>query len=189
MAKEAKDHSLDKRQFEQLFKSHFAYLCNFANQYVHDKDAAQDICQKVFIRLWEKRADMDISQSIKSYLFTSVKNRCLNYIRDNKKYRSRLLDLDCGDVDIAMEDDDHFAEAELQAKIDRVLDSLPPKCRQVFEMSRFEQLKYREIAQELDISQKTVEAHMSKAMKVFREEFAHYVLVFLIVLINHILSQ
>ena len=171
---EAQNHILDKAQFEELFRNHFSYLCNFARQYVGDADAAQDICQKVFIRLWERRADMDVTKSIKSYLFTAVKNRSLNYIRDHKKYRSRLLDVDCGEVEVGMEDDDWLAAEELQSRINTILAGLPPKCRRVFEMSRFEDKKYREIAAELDISQKTVEAHMSKAMKVFRQSLAPY---------------
>ena len=174
MAEDRHSESMDKAQFEQLFRLHYAHLCNFANQYVGDEDSAQDICQKVFIRLWEKRADMDSKQSIKSYLFTAVKNRCLNHIRDNKKYRSRLLDVDCGDIEFAFEDTDQFAAQELQDKIEAVLSTLPPKCRQVFEMSRYQQMKYREIADELAVSQKTVEAHMSRAMKAFRMALSDY---------------
>lgn len=167
----------DEREFEQLFKSHFQFLCNFAKQYVEDIDIAQDLTQKVFIRLWEKREELDANMSIKSYLFTAVKNRCLNYLRDQKKYRSKILDVDCGEVEIAIEED-HFAEKELSEKIEAALSSLPEKCRQVFEMSRFQQLKYKEIAEELDISQKTVEAHMSKAMKTLRKLLKPFIWLF-----------
>jgi RNA polymerase sigma-70 factor (ECF subfamily) len=169
--------SLSKQEFEALFKSHFAFLCNFAQQYVHDRDAAQDICQKAFIRLWEKRAEMDPQQSIKSYLFTAVKNRCLNYLRDHKKYRSKILDLDCGDIDFSREDDDRLAAEDLQNRIDQALSQLPEKCRQVFEMSRYRQMKYQEIADELDISPKTVEAHMSKALKTLKEALSDYFII------------
>ncbi|MCB0640887.1 MAG: RNA polymerase sigma-70 factor [Phaeodactylibacter sp.] len=165
---------LDRPAFEQLFKSHFAYLCNFANQYVQDQDAAQEICQKVFIRLWEKREEMDPQQSIQSYLFTAVKNRCLNHLRDTKKYRSRILDLDCGDLDFSRDDQDLLAAEELQQRIEAALAALPDKCRQVFEMSRYRNMKYQEIAEELAISPKTVEAHMSKALKTLREALSDY---------------
>ena len=171
----------DQQQFEQLFRSHFSYLCNYAAQYVGDMDTAQEICQKVFIRLWENRANIDPQQSIKSYLFTAVRNLCLNYIRDNKKYRSTVLDLDCGDFEVVGEED-HFAVEELQKRIDEALNELPEKCRLVFEMSRFRGMKYREIAEELDISQKTVEAHMSKAMKQLRERLKDYFFLFLLFL-------
>ncbi|MCB0706618.1 MAG: RNA polymerase sigma-70 factor [Saprospiraceae bacterium] len=174
--------TLDKVQFEQLFKSHFSYLCNFAKQYVQDADAAQDICQKVFIRLWEKRESMNPQQSIKSYLFTAVKNSSLNYIRDNKKYRSQVLDIDCGNLDFAQETD-YFAEDELRKRIESALNSLPEKCRLVFEMSRYQDKKYKEIAEELDIAQKTVEAHMSKAIKALKEKLQDY-LISIILLIS-----
>lgn len=159
---------LDQATFEDLFKSNFAYLCNFAKQYVEDGDTAQDLCQKVFIQLWEKRATLDSNQNLKSYLFTAVKNSCLNYIRDHKKYRSKILDLDCGDIEFSEQAVDRLATNDLQAVIEEALNQLPEKCRKVFEMSRFQEMKYKEIAEELDISQKTVEAHMSKALKLLR---------------------
>lgn len=173
--------AMDKVQFEQLFRMYFERLCAFARQYVSDRDTAQDICQKVFIRLWEKREEMDPERSIASYLFTSVKNRCLNHIRDHKKYRSRVLDVTCGDLEIGMAiTEDHFAVEELQQRIDAALNTLPPKCRKVFEMSRYEQKKYKEIALELDISQKTVEAHMSKAIRSLRDQLGDYLTLLLL---------
>ncbi len=109
----------DKEKFEAIFRLHFEPLCRFAQHYVTDAQTAQDICQMVFIRLWEKRADIDPSLSIKSYLFTATKNRCLNYIRDNSKFRSNILDLDCGNIDIVSEDD-HLEEQELKVKANNV---------------------------------------------------------------------
>lgn len=175
--------SLTKAQFEQLFKLHFSFLCNFARQYVVDEAIAQDICQKVFIALWEKRATIDPNQSIKSYLFTAVKNRCLNYLRDHQKYRSKILDIDCGDIELGFEED-HFSAIELQNHIEDALSQLPPKCRQVFEMSRFQGMKYKEISDELDIAQKTVEAHMTKAMKHLKAALKNYLTFLLIWLMS-----
>jgi RNA polymerase sigma-70 factor, ECF subfamily len=172
---------LDQAAFEQLFKSHFVQLCNFASQYVSDMDAARDICQKVFILLWENREQINTDQNVRSYLFTSVKNRCLNYIRDQKKYRSRILDVDIQDIDIAFEEDE-MATDELQIKIQKSLDALPEKCRQVFIMSRFEEKKYQEIAIALDISIKTVEAHMSRALRSLREDLKDHLYVLLLLL-------
>lgn len=181
--------SFTQAAFEALFKTHFAYLCNFANQYVNDREVAQDICQQSFIKLWEKRADMDPAQSVQSYLFTSVKNRCLNYLRDNQKYRSRILDLDCGDIDFSQEVEDLTATEELQQRIDAALASLPEKCRQVFERSRFQQMKYQDIANELDISLKTVEAHMSKALKTLRAALSDYEFLWLLLLLGQDLFE
>ena len=150
-------------------------MCNFADQFVADSDISKDIVQKVFIALWERRNRMDLHQSIKSYLFTAVKNRCLNYIRDYKKFRSQTLDLDCGDIEIVNQDGS-LELAELQTQINEALATLPEKCRLVFEMSRFQDMKYKAIAQELEISEKTVEAHMSKALKTLRLLLGKYLL-------------
>ncbi|MCB9287631.1 MAG: RNA polymerase sigma-70 factor [Lewinellaceae bacterium] len=170
-----KAHStLDKPLFERLFKAHFAHLCNFANQYVQDPDSARDITQKVFMNLWENRGKIDPQKPVQSYLFTSVKNRCLNYIRDRKKYRSYVLDLEIEDLDIAFEEEaPEFSE--LQDKVSEALQALPEKCRQAFEMSRYRNMKYTEIAEELGVSVKTVEAHISKALKSLREQLKDYV--------------
>lgn len=164
---------LDKQGFEALFRKEITRLHNFARQYVSDSDSAMDICQNVFVILWEKRDTLENRDTLKSYLYTSVKNRCLNYIRDHKKYKSRVLDLECADEDtffVAYAQTDTDA---LETQIHAALASLPERCRQVFEMSRFQDMKYREIAEALDISQKTVEAHMSKAMRMLREALAH----------------
>lgn len=167
---------LDKAQYERLFKSHYRHLVNFARQYVGDGDSCEDIVQKVFIRLWEKRAQIDPDQGVVSYLFTAVKNRALNHLRDSKKYRSELLDIECAEMDVAFEVD-HLAVDELKRKIAEALESLPEKCRLVFEMSRFEDMKYRDIAESLAISPKTVEAHMSKAIRKLRLHLKSYLTV------------
>ncbi len=176
-----KHKKLDKPSFEQLFKTHFVHLCNFAYQFVKDTDSAKDICQKVFINLWENREKIDLQKSIQSYLFTSVRNRCLNYIRDQKKYRSQVLDLEIHDFEIPVEEDD-IALSELKDKVAAALNDLPEKCRLVFEMSRYENMKYKDIAEALDISVKTVEAHMSRALKGLRENLDDYHFVLLLIL-------
>ncbi len=160
---------LDSQQFEDLFRSHFDDLCRFARQFVYDHDAAQEVVQKIFISFWENRANIDPAQSMRAYLFRSVRNRSLNYLRDHKKFRSELLDIECADFITPMEEPD-FELDELRQKIQRALDSLPSKCREVFEKSRNQEMKYREIAEEMNISVKTVEVHMSKALKILREK-------------------
>ena len=175
------NHSLNQATFESLFKEHFVHLTNLSNQMVHDQNTAKDITQKVFIHLWENRSQMDPNKNIVSYLFTSVKNRSLNYIRDNKKFRSKTLDLDCGDFEL-IEQPDSFNSEELKKLIKNALDQLPDKCRLVFEMSRFREMKYREIAEELGLAQKTVEAHMSKAIKALRISLKDHYLAMMILM-------
>ena len=181
MSKTEANKILDEALFEQLFKTHFVHLCNFAIQFVNDNDTAKDITQKVFIKLWEKRDNIDPQKSIQSYLFTSVRNRCFNFIRDNKKYRSKVLDLETIDMDIAFEVDDN-GYLELEEKITNALKTLPNKCKQVFEMSRFKKMKYKDIAVELNVSVKTVEAHITKALKSLRKQLNEYTLVLYIIL-------
>lgn len=161
--------AFDVRQFELLFKSHYKSLCAFANSFVHDKDTAEEIVQEVFINLWEKKSTIDQGKSVKSYLFTSVKNRCINHIRDHKKFRSYLLDVEI-ELEIPVEDRDQLAGDETLSRINQALDKLPPKCREVFELSRFEAMKYKQIAEKMAISVKTVEVQMSKALRILKEE-------------------
>jgi RNA polymerase sigma-70 factor (ECF subfamily) len=176
----SKHKKLDKPLFEQLFKTHFVHLSNFAYQFVKDTDSAKDITQKVFINLWENREKIDLQKSIQSYLFTSVRNRCLNFIRDQKKYRSEVLDLETYDFEIPFEED-NIAMSELKEKVAQALNELPEKCRLVFEMSRYKNMKYKDIAEELDVSVKTVEAHMSKALKSLRTNLEDYSYILLVI--------
>ena len=182
MSKPVSHSILDKPLFERLFKTHFVHLCNFAFQYVKDSDSAKDITQKVFINLWESREKIDPQKALKSYLFTSVRNRCLNYIRDQKKYRSHVLDIEIADLEISFDEEDSGI-TELQERVRKALATLPEKCRQVFEMSRYKNMKYKDIAEELDVSVKTVEAHMSKALKSLREQLKDvaYVILWIVI--------
>lgn len=172
---------LNRFVFEKLFKELYTTLCHFAYVFTNDYDSAQEIAQDVFINLWQKRETIDPKRSIKSYLFTSAKNRSLNYIRDNKKFRSQYLDVDL-ELEIPVEDKDIFSEKEKKDRIDRALDKLPQKCREVFELSRFEEMKYKDIAEKLNISIKTVEVHMSKALKILREELRDLMILLLVML-------
>ena len=170
---------LDKQLFEQLFKEFFSPLCRFAYGYLNDQDASQEIVQDVFINLWQKKETITSDKSVKSYLYTSVKNRCLNYIRDRKKFRSQYLDVDI-ELEIPVQEEDMFSESETQDKINAALDKLPEKCRQVFELSRFEEMKYKEIAVKMNISIKTVEVQISKALKILREELKDLIVIIML---------
>ena len=146
---------------------------------MNDEDTAKEITQNVFINLWQNKKHIDSDRPVKSYLFTSVRNRCLNHIRDNKKFRSSVLDVEIADYETAYESD-AFSVEELETKISSALDKLPERCRQVFTLNRFEDMKYKEVAEKLNISVKTVEVQMSKALKIMREELKDYILVLLL---------
>lgn len=182
MEKEAVNNitQIDKTTFELLFKHYFSALSYYAYKFIPDIDTAKEIVHDVFINVWEKRDVIDLSKSVKAYLYTSVHNRCLNHLRDHKKFnRDEILYENLSESQ-HMIASDRVIEAELKAKINEVMQMLPEKCREVFEMSRFHGLKYNEIAVKLNISVKTVEAQMSKALKIFREQLQDYLPVMLL---------
>jgi len=163
---------IDHQVLEELFKTYFTPLMAFSRKILGDEDDAREVVQQVFIRLWEKRGDIDLSTSLKSYLFTAVNNRSLNVIRDRKKFSSEEVPEGPGDWDVSEE----LESVELEEKIRGAISSLPERCRLIFELSRFEGLKYAEIALKLDISVKTVENQMTKALKILREQLANYLI-------------
>lgn len=169
---------MTEQVFEKLFKTHYDALCHFAMGYLKDRDSSEGVVQEVFVALWHKRESIDPGKSVKSYLYTAVKNRCINYIRDHKKFRSYVLDVEI-ELEVPVEEEKPFEAEELKKRIEEALGKLPPRCREVFELSRFEEKKYNEIAAALNISVKTVEVQMSKALKILREELGDLIFILL----------
>jgi len=158
---------------EILFRKYFNSLCVFARQYIYDNDKVKDIVHDVFINIWEKGELYEAEALVKGYLFTSVKNRCFNYLRDNKKFNKEGDEAFNYDGSLQYHNQTEYKELETIIKTE--IDKLPDKCKEVFILSRYEELKYAEIAERLDISVKTVEAHISKALKILRENLAPYI--------------
>ncbi len=171
---------LDEASFELLFKSHFKGLCWFAVKYVKDLDTAKEIVQDAFINLWEKREHIDLSKPVKSYLSTIIYNKSLNYLRDNKKFNKDILTFENIYPDTGYHQTDKLIENEISNKIKNALEELPEKCREVFILSRYENLKYQQIADKLHISVKTVEAQMSKALQHMRTRLIDYITLMII---------
>jgi RNA polymerase sigma-70 factor, ECF subfamily len=165
-----RNRKVDEQYMEVLFRDHYKGLCLFARQYIYDNEKVEDIVQDVFLNIWEKGELIASDSQVKGYLYTSVKNRCLNYIRDNKKFADNVEVARIENTDTSSK----IEYRELEQLIKTTIESLPEKCREVFEMSRFKEMKYQEIADALGISVKTVEAQMSKALKVLREKVAGY---------------
>ncbi len=175
---------LDKESFEILFKDNFKPLVAFANKYVNDINASKDIVHDVFMRLWERKKLLDLNKSPKSYLYTSVNNRSLNFIRDNKKINQNKVSFENIDAGISNDFSDNTVANDIEFKINQTLDKLPKKCKKVFMMSRYEDLKYKQIAKKLDISVKTVESHISKALKELRKSLSKYVAVIIFIILS-----
>ena len=167
-----------------MFRTYFTSLCYFAQKYIPDLDTSKEIVHNIFISIWEKREEFDFEKPAKSYLFTSVYNRCMNHIRDQKKF----VDGESSETILGQEsvNNDHLEAAELEDRIWRVIDKLPEKCREVFVLNRFEGKKYSEIASQLKISVKTVEAQMSKALRVLRDHLKDYIHLILYLLIKNL---
>ena len=137
-------------------------------------DDAKDIVHQVYTALWEKRNSLHLDTSIRSYLYTAVQNRSLNYLRDKKKFVDNELPETIESLNSMVNDTDFIESEELKLKIHEALQLLPEGSRKVFIMSKFNNMKYREIAEELEISIKTVETHMSKSLKHMRETLGKF---------------
>lgn len=168
-------HQLDRDSFEQLFRKEFKGLCFFAQKYVKDPDSAREIVQDSFLGLWEKRATIDTGRPVKSYLTAVIHNKCHNYLRDNKKFDTSLLQTEHLLEYNNHDETDILVTRELHLKIRESIDELPEKCREIFLLNRYENLKYQQIADQLGISVKTVEAQMSKALQHMRMRLAGYI--------------
>ncbi|MDD5570312.1 MAG: RNA polymerase sigma-70 factor [Bacteroidales bacterium] len=164
-----------------MFRSNFKGLCFFAVTYVKDYETAKELVQDSFITLWEKRDTIDLSKPVKTYLTTTIRNRCLNYLRDNKKFNNNIIDIESLQIE-AEHADNKLGEKELRGRINDAIGELPEKCREIFVLSRYENMKYQQIADMLQISIKTVETQMSKALQHMRERLADYINVLLIIL-------
>lgn len=163
----------DEQAFQTLFRKYYSGLCRFAHQFLNDKEQAEEAVQDMFVKIWEKRESLNIETSVKHYFFRSVRNHCLNQIQHEKikkQYATRMLD--SAQQEIATEQ--FFLEVGLIQRIEKSIDSLPPKRKEIFRLSREQGMKYKEIAETLNISIKTVEAQMGLALKHLREELKDF---------------
>lgn len=159
----------DRGAFEQIFKTYYSDLCKFCVKYVRDEQVAEEVVQEVFINIWERRASLTITTSVKSYLFTAIRNRSFNYLKLQLPKEQKKVDLD--GVGFIEEDskEQQMIMDELKDYVHSAIESLPNKCRIIFNLSRNAGMTYKEIAEELDISVKTVENQIGLALKKLRE--------------------
>jgi RNA polymerase sigma-70 factor (family 1) len=160
--------------FEDLFKRYYVPLVVYAGKYVQGVDIAREIVQDFFVKLYEKRASINIDVSVKSYLYRSIYNCCMNYINQKNIQEKHLKNIDQERI---VEDnlENEMNSVELQYKISEVVESLPAKCKLIFKLNRMEGLKNDEIASQLNLSKRTVETQISKALKILRKKLAPYI--------------
>lgn len=154
----------DERAFEQLFRAYYARLVVFARKYVTDHDLAQSIVQSVFVKIWEKREILQVTKP-SAYLLIAVRNNCLNELKQQKI----LVSTDDKYVGIYDLPENDLPSEELADKVQNVISEMPAQRQKIFRMNRFDGLKYKEIAVALNLSIKTVEAQMGKALQFLRE--------------------
>ncbi|MBL7799031.1 MAG: RNA polymerase sigma-70 factor [Saprospiraceae bacterium] len=171
----------DEQALDELFVAWHGYLYKIAYAILHDTDAAKDAVQDVFIRIWQKRAEIDITSTLKGYLQRAAVNQCLMVLRRRKPASDPDIIL-VGMQDPAPSASDRLQAESLETLVQAAVEQLPEQCRLIFRLSRFEELSYNEIADLLDLSPKTVENQIGKALKSLRRTLAPWLAILLPVL-------
>ncbi len=160
--------------FDYIFNYYYSSLCVFSLQYLKDRNAVEDLVQDFFVFLWIEASHIQINSSLKAYIFTAIKNRCLDLQKHQKvseKYRTFILfsaDKNNNSTD------QYFSESELRQAIQKSLEKLSPRCREIFELSRIKGLTNKEIADQLGITKRTTELQISNSLKIIKKELAEY---------------
>jgi len=179
----------DEKAFALIFHDWYGSLLHFCQQYIFDFEAARNIVQNVFLKLWERRDTLEENSSLKAYLYVMARNESISYLRHlkteagfHKNVRNFNADLELNLEAINELDFGRIDLEQISSVIETVIASLPERCQEVFRMSRYEELKNREIAERLQISEKAVEANMTRAFKTLRDKLKDYLgILFLII--------
>lgn len=168
----------DHVAFKKLFFEFYPSLCVFAGRYISSSDACEDIVQEVFFSIWKNRKNLNIHSSFRNFLITSVRNKCTDYLRKQSSHERYLENytspsLPSSPIDI-------YTINELEDMLQIALEKLPPNIQTAFDMSRSQNMTYKEIAAEMNISPKTVESYISKALKLLRKELKDYLPIILL---------
>lgn len=170
--------------FSRLFMTYYKDLVLFGGNYLPDKEMCEDIVQSVFLRLWHEHASIEIETSLKSYLLKSVRNSCLDEIRHRDVVHQHeefvLSNTVLDDIDT----DQYVLYSDLSRHVEEALGKLPATCREAFDMNRFQGLKYREIAERLHVSERTVEVRIGKALALLRHHLKDF-LPFIVMISYH----
>ncbi len=159
----------NEESFAKAFDHYYTSLCYFTDKYIHDLDESRSLVQQVFVDLWIKRDKLVIQHSLKSYLFKAAQNSALDYLKHKLVETKYLNDIKPEEIIVER---DLIEEAELNARINAAIGELPEKCREIFLLCRFEELRYTEIALRLGISVKTVEMQMGIALKKLKSKLS-----------------
>ncbi len=164
----------DKLALKVLFDQQYPAVCGAIQRLISDKNTVEDLAQEVFVRFWEKREQIQINTSVHAYLRRMAINEALMYLRKNKNFIEEELSPQIPSQGTGSSTEEQYLHSELEHGVRAAIDELPPKCRAVFQLSRFEEMTYQEIADQMGISIKTVENQMGKALRILRERLKGY---------------
>ncbi|WP_052671202.1 RNA polymerase sigma-70 factor [Draconibacterium sediminis] len=179
----------DYSAFSELFSKYYRPLFLFARKFV-EEDLAKDFVQDCFYELWKNRKQIELKTTLSAYLFSIVKNRCYKYFEKERfragKQSEIEFQLKQEEINYFLHSEKSILEFEIRDRIQNTLEKLPPKCAQIFHDSRFNGLSNKEIAQKYELSIKTVEKHISKALKIFHDEFKDFNLSYFLLILKNI---
>jgi RNA polymerase sigma-70 factor, ECF subfamily len=185
----------DHSAIQWLYEKFYIALCVYANRFTKNKSSSEEIVQQTFFKLWEKREKLEIKESVSAYLYTSVRNNCLNYLKHehiiNRYSEAISQSLRDSEEFLAISQETGlsiFIAQELEQKINTAIGNLPEQCREIFKMSRFSGLKHTEIAKAKGITLNTVQKQISIALAKLKTELAEYLPVSIIILVYRLLS-
>ena len=168
--------------FDLVFTYYYSGLCAFANQILKDIQASEDLVQDFFVKIWHQADKIQINCSLKSYFFSSIKNRAFDILK-HEKVKTQYANLNDGCEESVTPDEIwEFTQGELEELIEKALQQVPPRAREIFELSRFKGVANDDIARQLNISKRTVEVQISRALQVLRVELKDYLPLFMILL-------
>ncbi|MBF4516804.1 RNA polymerase sigma-70 factor [Flavobacterium sp. ANB] len=181
----------DQAAFTYFYDKYFRRIQSFSVQFIYDKDEAENLAQEALVYLWQNRESVESINGIQAFLYTYAKSKCLNMIRHNKvkdKFKSDVLNQKERELDIEILNSIQFDTLEL-TELERIIhesiNDLPPKTREVFIKKRFENKKNAEIAAEMEVTLKAVEAHMTKALKILKTKLSDYLFLIFILICNN----
>lgn len=155
-----------KEHFKAQFEKYYPVLCRIAHGYVSDSDDCEDIVQDLFVSVWNHAKDELPDEELGAYLKTAVRNNCISFLR--QRQRMGVVSIDDKHIALSGKSLDDEPVTDYESLLEHVLAAMPPKCRDVFMMSKLQKMRYKEIAEALGISEKTVENHIGKAFKIIR---------------------
>ena len=174
----------DKSAFSSLFKAYYSDLVMFATTFLKDLDSSEEIVEDVFLKLWEDREVIIVTTTLKSFLLKLIQNRCLDWLRHTKVINSHYELVISSSPLLECDTENYILRSEIERIVEKALDKIPEDISEPFRLNRYEGLKYKEIAERMHVSNRTVEVRIGKVLQVLRDELKDYLITFFILFTN-----